>query len=67
MSNFRQAIEHCQLSTLAQRGDIYTWSNKHEENSFTKERLDRALISQKWEAHYNSSFVKNLVARNLDH
>lgn len=52
MSNFCQALEHCQVSTLVQQGDIYTWSKELEDKSFMKERLDRALINKCLKSHY---------------
>lgn len=45
METFRNAIEETIFFYLGCSGSIYTWSNKHADNSFTKERLDRVLAN----------------------
>lgn len=48
MEKFRNTLDDLGLNDLEHRGDIYTWSNKHRDESFTKERLDRTVANQKW-------------------
>lgn len=67
MSNFRQTMEVCKLKNLGQIGENFTWSNKHGNSSFTKERLDRAIANQAWMRVYNAVIVETLVARSSDH
>lgn len=67
MSNFRQALEVYNLTDLGQIGDIFTWSNRHESFSFTKERLDRAVANQDWSMVYKDMKVETLVACSSDH
>lgn len=43
MLNFRDALERCSLSDLGHVGDPLMWSNKHDDATFIKERLDRAI------------------------
>ena len=46
MDLFRQVLVKGSLFDLGWRGDKFTWSNRHEDESFTKERLDRVLANQ---------------------
>lgn len=45
MSNFRDALDYCSLNDLGMRSNQFTWSNKHEDDTFTKEILDRAVAN----------------------
>lgn len=67
MSNFRKTLENCGLCDLGHQGDFFTWSNCHEDITFTKERLDQALVSTEWGAYYNYTEVELLAVKNLDH
>lgn len=67
MTNFRTSIESCRLSNLRHKGDPCTWSNEHNDFTFTKERLDRALANQNWTSLYNILQVNSLEVRNSDH
>ena len=48
MNNFRNALEEGGLSDLGWEGDKYTWSNRHDNETFIKERLDRVVANQVW-------------------
>lgn len=37
MNNFRMFTEFGDLHDLGHKGDIFTWSNQHVANTFTKE------------------------------
>lgn len=67
MTNFRRVVESCNLVDLGHKVDIFTWSNKHENDSFTKERLNRAMAILDWISLYNHVTVECLLVRNLDH
>lgn len=45
----------------------YTWSNMHEDETFTKERLDKAVANPNWLDIYNELWVEVLLARTSDH
>lgn len=45
MLNFREVLESCNLHDQVYVGDCFTWSNIHEANTYTKERLDRAVVN----------------------
>lgn len=42
-------------------------SNKHEDKTFIKERLDRAVANAKWLEIYQDSVVEVLAARSSEH
>lgn len=37
MHDFQTALEHCCLADLGHVGNFFTWTNKHETNTFSKE------------------------------
>jgi hypothetical protein len=43
---FRNVLEDCGLSDLGFLGSKFTWSNGHHDDTFMKERLDRAVANQ---------------------
>lgn len=48
MNAFRDVLDVCQLSDLGFMGSKFTWCNIHEDDTFTKERLDRAVANPTW-------------------
>lgn len=46
-------------------GDIFTWSNKHKSDTFTKERLDRAVANSNWVEMFDLVTVEPLVTKML--
>ncbi|KAF5470698.1 hypothetical protein F2P56_011195 [Juglans regia] len=67
MASFRDAFEGSRLFDLGWRFDKYTWSKKHENETFTKERLDRAGINVRWKCIFQEGWVEVLAARSSDH
>lgn len=67
MSSFRQVLEENDLFDLGWRGEKYTWSNKHEDDMFTKERLDRAVANVAWISIFIQAIVDVLATRCSDH
>ncbi|XP_042992297.1 uncharacterized protein LOC122318763 [Carya illinoinensis] len=67
MMRFREALDDGGLFDLGWRGDKYTWSNKHGDDTFTKERLDRAVANLKWKGIFKEAWVEVLAARCSDH
>lgn len=67
MQSFCYSLDHNHLKDLGYVGDKFTWSNKHEDESFTKERLDKGVSIQQWIKLYNDTRVESLVARSSDH
>lgn len=52
---------------MGHRGDYFTWSNKHNDETFTNERLDREVANQQWFQFYAYFQMESLVARCSDH
>lgn len=48
MQKFRHALEVNGLYDLGWRGQKFTWANWHEDENFTKERLDRVIANIQW-------------------
>jgi hypothetical protein len=48
-------------------GPRFTWSNQHTHNSFTQERLDRALGDREWCNLFPGATVSVLAAIFSDH
>ncbi|XP_042988665.1 uncharacterized protein LOC122316197 [Carya illinoinensis] len=48
MEIFRDVLESCSLKAIQTRGSRYTWTNNRRGRSFTKEKLDRALVNLAW-------------------
>lgn len=68
MARFREVLEREGLFDLRWRGDKFTWSNKHHvDETFTKERIDRAVANLKWKDIFKEGWVEVLAARCSDH
>jgi hypothetical protein len=67
MAAFREALEECELSDLGFNGPRFTWNNRHTDNSFIQERLDRALGSRDWCLLFPGAIVSVLEAICSDH
>ncbi|XP_042964797.1 uncharacterized protein LOC122299028 [Carya illinoinensis] len=52
---------------LKWKGNKYTWSNKHEDEAFTKEMLDKVVANSKWAQKFNDHCVEVLTGRSSDH
>jgi hypothetical protein len=68
MDRLKEALEDAKLHDLGFSGDPFTWRNnsKTSEN-YIKERLDRAVASQEWCAHFPNYRVINGDPRHSDH
>lgn len=64
---FREALTNGNLYDLGWKGDRFTWSNLHADESFTKERLDRAVANPEWREEYKESWVEVLVSSTSNH
>lgn len=67
MNAFRSAVEDNGLFYLGYREDSFTWSNRHVDDNYTKERLDRAMANLPWKNLHNHVEVECLVARSSYH
>lgn len=48
MRNFQIALEANGLFDIGWKWSKFTWSNRYKDESFTKERLDKAIANQGW-------------------
>ncbi|XP_042974832.1 uncharacterized protein LOC122306468 [Carya illinoinensis] len=67
MEIFRNTLEWCSLSSLVTKGPCFTWANNREQDSFIKERLDRALANPMWLERYQESSCCVLPTMTSDH
>jgi hypothetical protein len=68
MQKFCIALEDCDLHDLSIVGDPFTWRNNHHPpNSFTKERLERAIANDPWRCMFPLVRVVNDDPRHLDY
>ncbi|KAF5449972.1 hypothetical protein F2P56_030362 [Juglans regia] len=67
MVDFRKALDDNRLFDLGWKGNKYTWSNKHMDSTFTKERLDRAVANLKWSETFCDRVVETLNVVQSDH
>lgn len=66
MSQFRKALICNNLFYIKGNGDCYTWSNKHDHESFTKERLDRLVTNQRWKELFSDITMSNTPVISFD-
>jgi hypothetical protein len=68
MERFKEALEICELDDLGFVGDAFTWrNNSHDANMYIRERLDRAVATQKWRDRFPMFKVINGDPRHSDH
>jgi endonuclease/exonuclease/phosphatase family metal-dependent hydrolase len=67
MVRFREALEECQLGDLGFVGPFFTWSNRRMDDTYTRERLDRAVANPEWCSIFPIVSVLILAARTSDH
>ncbi|KAF5452240.1 hypothetical protein F2P56_027262 [Juglans regia] len=67
MEQFRSVMHEGNLYDLGWKWEKFTWSNSHGDDSFTKERLDRAMTNSVWSTLYKDTWVEVLAARTSDH
>lgn len=65
MEAFREAIIRNRLNDIGWRGQKFTMSNHHTDETFIKERLDRAIVNQHWSELYGHEVVEVLIQVNL--
>ncbi|XP_042941294.1 uncharacterized protein LOC122275977 [Carya illinoinensis] len=67
MEEFRKVLEENCIFDLGWKGSMYTWSNKYGDNTFTKERLDRAVANHQWSESFKFREVEVLPVAQSDH
>ncbi|XP_042964646.1 uncharacterized protein LOC122298864 [Carya illinoinensis] len=64
---FREMMEDNLLYDLGCCNGFYTWSNRHSNVSFIKERLDRCVANKEWREMFRGTRVEGLPVRSSDH
>ncbi|XP_041025383.1 uncharacterized protein LOC121265780 [Juglans microcarpa x Juglans regia] len=67
MDNFKKVLEKGNLSDLKWVGSKFTWSSRHEDASFMKEKLDRVVANPSWVQLFKEYWVEVLTGRSSDH
>ncbi|XP_042984774.1 uncharacterized protein LOC122313665 [Carya illinoinensis] len=67
MAHFREALDVSELYDIGWCGDKFTWSNRHSDETFTKECLDRAVANSRWNGMYLESSLEVMTSRCFDH
>ncbi|XP_042939495.1 uncharacterized protein LOC122274525 [Carya illinoinensis] len=67
MAQFREVLENNNLSDLGCCSGFFTWSNRHSNTTFTKERLDRYVANTQWRELFRGIKVEGLTGRCSDH
>ncbi|GLT72801.1 hypothetical protein SLA2020_447050 [Shorea laevis] len=67
MEDFRAVLEECSFSDLGFTGSKFTWCNSREDSTFTKERLDRAVVNPSWCDKFQAVDVFILATQTSDH
>lgn len=66
---FREVLETIGLFDLGCKRDRFKWSNKHSDDTFTKERLDRVVANNLWVSTFSNTSVgcrKHTIEWNKD-
>lgn len=67
MEQFRSMLESNGLIDTKWKNQKFTWSNRHHNETFAKERLDRMVANQKWLNEFGLSRVEVLASSRSDH
>lgn len=64
---FRKVLKITSLYDSGCKRNGFTWSNRHSNATFTKERLDRVLANNIWKKLFKSYGVESMTTRSSDH
>jgi hypothetical protein len=67
MSLFYDTINNCALQDLGYEGEIFTWTNRQDDNQHIKARLDRFLASEDWITTFPSYQNTHLIRYSSNH
>ena len=67
ITDFREAVQDCNLRDLGCNGYPFTWSNRRFGTHFIKEQLDRFMCSNDWSNFFQDQAATNLVTSCSDH
>lgn len=67
MEQFKKALSKNGLCDLECVGDRFIWSNKHSDDSLTKERLNMVVANSSWQKIFTEVRVEGLPPVSSDH
>lgn len=67
MEEFRLTLESNGLIDLGWRNQMYTWSNRHNDETHNMERLDRVVANKQWLDGVGNSGVEVLISSSSNH
>src|SRR4051812_21805076 len=67
IQGFRDAVDVCMLMDLGYMGNFWTFEKKVMGGSYTRVRLDHALVSTEWNTLFPEAHLKHLIAATSDH
>ncbi|XP_042988726.1 uncharacterized protein LOC122316260 [Carya illinoinensis] len=67
MAQFMEVLENNSLSDLGCCSGFFSWSNRHSDTTFTKEKLDRYVANTQWRELFKGVRVEGLIGRCSDH
>lgn len=62
MTNFRSVLKSNGLLDFGWKRQKFTWSNRHQDESHTKERLDKAVANKFWLDTFGSRGMEALTS-----
>ena len=67
MDQFKDCLLHCGRVDLAFSGPVYTWSNRQEDESVVRVRLDQAVANGAFSTAFDDCYVENIITTTSDH
>lgn len=67
MTQFRDAINRCNLRDLGYKGSAFTWWRRLGNRGWIQERLDRALVSSNWAGMFPHAKLLHIASSTSDH
>jgi exonuclease III len=67
MEGFCTVLEDCHLGDLGFTSPRFTWSNNRHDETYTQERLDRAVANSGWCDMYKSAGIEVMATKASDH
>ncbi|KAK6141536.1 hypothetical protein DH2020_024721 [Rehmannia glutinosa] len=67
MENFREILEFCELRSMHENGEFFTWVGRNSADTQVFERLERFLNSEGWQRMYPTATTTNLEFFHSDH
>src|SRR5438128_7139455 len=67
MDQFKSCLDDCGLVDLGYSSPSFTWSNKQNDDSLVRVRLDRAVVNGAFATMFDDCQVENVITTTSDH